>query len=268
MSSTQAQLENGPSVKLPLECHQWMSDLWADLRAGSQAHDEFVNSTHARIIREHIDHLQPELQVNLAAKKSSLAKLEGNSSGLHYRTRQYQKRVMKVKENPLATIAEDPSPTVESELPTIPCLRDNRNRGSWIRQSLASIKQRARKIRQFLRSSRMTTGKRIGAVVAGRRRSGPSPAHLPSLSEEALVSVMLAFATKIDQYTRLLDGSIVDASFRPRVVEIVAILQSHRDNHPRLELEINTLCELDKEIQDHLKIHVQAQSLLAFAVQS
>ncbi|MCJ1426380.1 hypothetical protein MMC29_004283 [Sticta canariensis] len=196
MSSTQAQLENKPSVKLPLECHQWMSDLWADLRAGSKAHDEFVNSTHARIIREHIDHLQPELQVHLAAKKSSLAKLEGNSSGLHYRTELYQERVMEVKENALATIAEDPSPTVEPELPTMPCLSDNRSHRSWIRQSLASIRPRAQKIRQFLRPSR-TTGKRIRAVVAGRRRGGPSPTHLPSLSEEPRVSVMLAFATKI-----------------------------------------------------------------------
>lgn len=194
MLSTQAQLENGPFVKLPLECHQWMSDLWADLRAGSKAHDEFVNSTHARIIREHIDHLQPELQVILAAKKSSLAKLEGNSSGLHYRTLLYQERVMEVKENALATIAEDPGPTVEPELPTMPCLSDNRSRGSWIRQSLASIKPRTQRIRQFLRT---TTGKRIGALTAGRRRGGPSPTHLSSLSEEPRVSVMLAFTTKI-----------------------------------------------------------------------
>ena len=197
MSSTLAQLENGSSVKLPLECHQWMSDLWADLRSGSQAHDEFVNSTHARIICEHIDHLQPELQVQLAAKKSSLAKLEGISSGLHYRTQLYQRRVMEVKENTLATIDEDPSPTVEPELPTKPCLSDNRSHRSWIRQSLASVKPRAQKIRQFLRPSRTTTGKRIWAVVAERRRGGSSPTHLPRMSDEPRVAVVLAFATKI-----------------------------------------------------------------------
>lgn len=114
-----------------------MSDLWTDLSARSEAHDEFVNSAHARIIGKHIDHLKPKLQVKLAgaAEKcclSRLTRLVGNYSELHGGTRDYQESAMDVKKNALATIAEDQiaeDQTVEPELPKMPRLPEKRKLG-------------------------------------------------------------------------------------------------------------------------------------------
>lgn len=99
-----------------LECHQRMSDLRAHLSARFEAHDELVNSTHTKIACEHVDQLQPRLQVELATKKCSLAKLVGNCSELHRRTRDYQDRALDVRKYPLATIAEDQQ-NLEPKLP-------------------------------------------------------------------------------------------------------------------------------------------------------
>lgn len=139
MSSIQAPLENKPFAKLPLKCQEWMSDLWTDLSARSEAHDEFVNLVHARIIGKHIDHDQPKLQVKLAgaADQCSLTILEGNCSELYWRNRDYRESAMDVRKNALATIAEDriaedqtaKDHIVEPELQKMPCLPEKRKFG-------------------------------------------------------------------------------------------------------------------------------------------
>ena len=130
MSSTQAPLEIKPFATLPLECEKWMSDLWTDLSARSEAHDDLVNLVHARIIGKHTDHLQPKLQVKLAgaADNCNLTMTVGNCSELHWLTR--------VRE-PLATITEDriaedwiaEDQMVEPELPNMPRLAEKRKFG-------------------------------------------------------------------------------------------------------------------------------------------
>ncbi|MCJ1429891.1 hypothetical protein MMC29_007806 [Sticta canariensis] len=243
MSSIQAPLENIPFAKLPLKCQKWMSDLWADLSARSEAHDEFVNSMHARIIGKHIDHLQPELQVKLAgaADKCSLTVLVGDCSELHWRTRDYQESAMDVRKNALATIAEDritedqiaedqiaEAQTVKPELPRCHAFLKSGISASWIRGPLWAY---VRYITSDLAdaSIKPRRGKGIGMVVAEKRHCGPSRADLQSPSKEA--AVIQTMTVKIAEYTQLLDRFLVDANFLPRVIEIFTIMEVYEDDH-------------------------------------
>lgn len=257
-------MDNVADMSLNLDCHQWMDELWDDLSAQAEAYDDFVNATHATIVCEHIDKLEPELQVRLSTKKCTVAKLVGGCPELSRRTRHYQQRLLWVREDALPTIAEDEQVAAEQEwLPKLTRLTDGRNLDSWIRKSVLAygryitsdvvddaIKPRMRQMRQALWSYRPA------GMTPGTRRRGPTRADLQSLGEECCV--MLGATTKIVEYTRLLDGCGVDASFRPRVAEMVAFLEYHRDKEFRFELEADDLNRLDGEIQDHLRLHAQS----------
>ncbi|MCJ1423348.1 hypothetical protein MMC29_001231 [Sticta canariensis] len=234
-------------MSLNLDCHRWMDELWDDLSAQTEAYDDFVNSTHATIVCEHIDKLEPELQARLSTKKCTVAKLFGSRPELSRRTRHYQQRLLWVREDALPTIAEDER--VEDERVAAEVDRP----GGPAEPGLVDPKIGAcvRTIRQSLRSYRPTG-------TPGTRRRGPTRADLQSLGEE--FGVMANATTKIVKYRRLLDGCEVDPSFRPRVAEIVAFLEYHRDNQFRFELEVDDLNRLDGEIQDHLRLRAEGAS--------
>lgn len=79
--------------------------------------------------------------------------------------------------------------------------------------------------------------------------------------------------TKIAKCIQLLDGSLVNDSFRPRMVEIIRILKSYYAKGSRagwgglfqIGLQIAIFRQFKKEIQDHLKIRAQGENLLAYA---
>ena len=194
-------MDSVADMSFNLNCHLWMDELWDDLSAQTEAYDDFVNSTHATIVCEHIDKLEPELQVRQSTKKCTVAKLVGSYPGLSRQTRHYQQRLLWVREDALPTIAEDEQVAAEQErLPKLTGLADQRNLDLWIRKSVLAygryitsdvvdyaIKPRMRKIRQFLWSYRPTG-------TSGTRRRGPTRADLQSLGEE--FGVMVTATTK------------------------------------------------------------------------
>lgn len=272
--SIQTALESNPSTDLPLKCHQWMNDLWKNLNATSKAHDSYTNTTQAKILGKHSSRMQRDLRQKLAERRCSLNISVGNRAGLHRRTRAYMERAIKVRKNALATIPEDL--TTNPEIPKMPRLSEKNKVATWVKESLrvygkylashlvdASIKPRIKKIRQCLWSF-LKTGKGIGMVIA--KGDVPSRSDLQNLNTE--IAVMLAITSKIARYTQILDGSLIDASFRPRVVEIIGILKSYQEKEFRVGLNTTSLKEFEREIQDHLKTRVQVENLPSQASES
>lgn len=274
--STQACLESEPfiqtppgsqpSIGAPLECQQWMSDLRLGLKANSIAHYTFISKTRARILLKHTGRIQPNLQANLMEKLCSLAR-EQKSSRWYHRVGRYKQRATNVKRRALPTIPE--FGVLNPGIPKMPRLSEKRPLASWIKESLevyrkyiasdlvdASIKPRIKRIRQCLWVYGKT-GKGIGMAIA--KGNKPSRSDLQSLSTE--VAVMLTITSKITRYTQILDESAIDASFRPRVVEIIGILRSYQKRHFRSGLNIAILSQFEKEIQDHLKARSPAESI-------
>ncbi|MCJ1267064.1 hypothetical protein MMC22_006949 [Lobaria immixta] len=261
-SSIQTALKIKPSTERPLKCQEWMNDLWKNLNATSKAHDSYTNTTQAKILGKHSSRMQWNLRVKLAEKKSSLDTLVGKRAGLHRRTRVYKERAIKVRKNALATIPEDL--TTNPEIPKLPRLSEKNKLTTWVKESLhvygkylashlvdASIKPRIKKIRRCLWWY-LKTGKGIGMVIA--KGNVPSRSDLQNLNIE--IAVMLAITSKITRYTQILDESLIEASFRPRVVEIVGILKSYQEKDFRVGLNTTALKQFEKEIQDHLKTRV------------
>lgn len=252
-----------------------MNDLWRDLNDKSEARDTRINTIRTTTLARHTGRIQPKLQKKLSKQKCTLARLLLNRPGKCRRASAYKEKAGKVIENTLTTILEDRP--ASPELPKMPPLSSKTRFTSWIKKSIqvcgkyiasdlvdASIKARFKKIRQRLWSCRKT-GEGVGMVVAGGH--GPSRSDLQSLSLE--VTVMLFIESSIANYTQILEGSLVGATFRPRVVEIVGILNSYKENQFQLgALQINTLSQFDKEIQEQSMIQAQAESLLAYASES
>ncbi|MCJ1424082.1 hypothetical protein MMC29_001969 [Sticta canariensis] len=271
MSSIQAPLDSEKSTK-PLKCHEWMTDLWKGLNAKSEAHDAYVETIQNKILGKTTGiRIQPRLRKKLSETKCTLTTLITNRPEVHRRTRAYQAKARKARESALAMISEDQ--TVDAELPKMPRLSNKSKPESWIKKILpvyrkyltsdlvdSSIKPRLREIRQILWSYRQA-GKGLRKVIAGLNR--PSQSDLQCLSTE--VAVMLSVTSKIAKFTQLLDGSLVGASFRPRVVEIVRTLKSYQDNKFVIEANVNLLGQFEKEVQDHLEMRAQADTLLSYA---
>lgn len=272
MPSSQAPLESKPPTKPQLKCQQWMSNLKKDLNAKAEAQDRYKNTIRTKIIGEQAGRIQQKLRKKLSHETCTLARLVENRSGLHRRTVAYMKRAMKVRKNALATISEvhREAHRVNTDVPKMPRLSEKKDLASWIKESLkiygkyiasdlvdASIKPRLKRVRQCLWSYRKT-GKGVGMVIA-EGGSRPSRSDLQCLSTE--VAVMLTITTKMAKYKQLLDGSGVDPGFRPRVVEIIGILKSYQENNFRIGLNITTLSQFEKEIQNHLKTRAQGESL-------
>lgn len=270
MSSIQAPLDSEKSTK-PLKCHEWMNDLWEGLNAKSEAHDAYVETIQNKILGKNTGIcIQPRLREKLSETKCTITTLINRPKG-HRRTQAYQAKARKARESGLAMISEDQ--TVDAELPKMPRLSDKSKLESWIKKTIpvyrkyltsdlvdSSIKPRLREIRQCLWSYRKA-GKGLGKVIAGLNR--PSQSDLQYLSTE--VAVMLSVTSKIAKFTQLLHGSLVRASFRPRMFEIVRTLKSYQDNNFQIEADTNFLGRFEKEVQDHLEMRAQANTLLSYA---
>lgn len=271
MSSIQAPLDSEKSTK-PLKCHKWMNDLWKDLNAKSEAHDAYVESTQNKILGKNTGiHIQPRLRERLSGPRCTLTRLLTDRPKVNRHTRAYLAKARKVRKRVLAMISEDQ--TVDAELPKMPQLSDKSKPESWIKKSLpvyrkylnsglvdSSIKPRIRRIRQSLWSYRKAR-KGLRKVVAGMHR--PSRSDLQCLSSE--VAGMLSISLKIAKFTQLLDESLVGASFRPRVVEIIRILKWYQDNNFPSGANTNLLGQFEKEVQDHLEMRAQADAFLSYA---
>ena len=271
MPSIQAPLDSEKPTK-PLKCHEWMDDLWKGLNATSEAHDAHVDMIQKKILDKKTGgRIQPRLRDRLSETRCTLTRLLTSRAKLHRRTRAYQAKARKARKSALAMISEDQVGDVD--LPKMPRLSDKSKTGSWIKITLPiyrayltsdlvdnSIKPRLREIRQSLWSYRKA-GKGIRKVIAGLNR--PDHSDLQCLSTE--VAVMLSITTKITKFTQLLDGSLVCASFRPRMVEIIRILKSYQEKDFLIGANIHLLGQFEKEVQDHLETRAHADKLLSFA---
>lgn len=261
MSSTQSPLKSKPSTKLPLKCQQWMNDLWKDLNAKAEAGDRHINKTHTKVLGKHTGRIQRKLREKLSEKACSLTRLVENRPGLRRRAVVYKERAIKVRTKALDTISEEEH-TINPKLPKMPRLSEKKSLRSWVKETIqvygqyivsdsvdASIKPRIKQIRQSLWSYR-ETGKGIGKMIA-KGRHGPSRSDCQCFSTE--VAVMLGITSKITKYQQLLDRSLIDVSFRPRVLEIVGTLKSCKENEFLNGLDMTIFNQFEKEIQDHLK---------------
>lgn len=282
MSSTQVPLESNPSTKL-LPCQEWMGDLGKRLKAKFEAADVDYNTSHTRILNNQTGHIQRKLRERLPMRKNSLDQLVTNRPKLHIskHMKKYQTRRKKFWDNPLPTILEEDETlpeipeesVVESRLPMMTHLSKKMNIASWVTESLQlygeyiasdlvdrSVKQRIKKIRQCLWIYRQT-GKT--AMFGAKKGHVPSRSDLEGLNIQ--VSAMLAITTRIAKFTRLLDGTEVGPSFRPRVVNMITILRCYQASRFRARFDRSILDPFDKDLQDHIQIRARGEILLAAA---
>lgn len=237
-----------------------MNDLWKDLNAKAEAGDRHTNTTHTKVLGKHTGRIQRKLREKLSEKTCSLTRLVANRPGLRRRAVVYNEKAIKVRTNALDTIPEED--TINPKLPKMPRLSDKKSLRSWVKETIqvygqyivsdsvdASIKPRIKQIRQSLWSYRETR-KGIGKIIA-KGRHGPSRSDCQCFSTE--VAVMLGITSKITKYQQLLDGSLIDVSFGPRLLEIVGTLKSYKQNEFLIGLDMTIFNQFEKEIQDHLK---------------
>ena len=279
MSPTQVSQESGLPIQRPLEgksstastelppkCQKWMHELWMNLNAKFEAHNTYTDMTRSEILGKHTGRIQRKLREKLAEKKSSLTMLVEYCPRMYRRDRAYRERVMRLRKKPLAMVPEDSA--AEPKIPKMPRLSKTGPLGSWVKESLqvygtyiasdsvdGSIKPRLMKIRRCLRLY-FRTGKAIGIATANGNR--PNRSDLQSLSTE--VAVMLAITSKINVYTQILDDPSIDASFRPRVVEVVGMLKSYQKSNFRIGLDSTLLSQFENELQDLRKARAQGRA--------
>lgn len=269
--SIQHPLEGEPSAKLPLKCHQLMYELWMNLCANLEAQDACINMAKAKILGEKICHIQPKLAKHLARKKCSLARLLDNRPRSNHHRRAFQEKAEKVKKNALATIHEDPTLNVEDA--TTFAEENSCIKGQEIAPGAREVpRQRLDQCFNQITYEEDSTMSLVGSQDCGRNgmliAKGDRPIRSDLKCSSAEAAVMLSVTSNVTEYTLLLGGSLLDASLRPGLSELVGFLKSYQENQCQIGLCINTLRQFEKKIQDFQKTRAQGESSLACASES
>lgn len=237
--SIQRPLEGEPSAKLQLRCHQWMYELWRNLRANLEAQDACINMAQTKILGEKIGYIQPNLAKELARKRCNLARLLDNRPLLHRHHRALQEKAEKVKINALATIHEDPALNAEDATTFVE--EDTCIMGQGIAPGVREVPcRRLDQCFDQIMHEEDATMSLVGSQDCGRngmltaKGDRPISSDLKCLSAEA--AVMLSITSNVTEYTRHLDGSLLDASLRPGLSELVGMLNSFQENQCQIGL--------------------------------